>query len=474
MGDRNLKIGVIGAGLAGSEAALVLARHEADVKLFEMRPKVKTAVHRSENFAELVCSNSFKSQKEDSAAGMLKNELRYLDSPVFNIALDSSIAAGGALAVDRELFSRSVTSSIGKNPNIEVIRNEVKGIQDAAEGIDALIVATGPLTGDSLAQSLIDLTGSKELHFYDAAAPIVMAESIDMSKVFFQNRYENDSLDSGGDYLNIALTKEEYDSFIDELVKAKRVIAKDFETKELFQACQPIEEIARRGKDALRHGTMKPVGLIDPKTQRRPWAAIQLRREDEFGQSYNLVGFQTNLTFSEQKRIFSKIPGLGNAEFSRFGVMHRNTFLDAPRCLDRWGRLDAEKIRRGSGDEALLEKIGIPIYIAGQLSGTEGYTEAIRSGNHAAIACLCELRLGRKARVVLPRESAFGALMEYATDEDVGNYQPMHVNFGLMVPLENKIKNKQERYRAYAERAEESMRRYVKDLAQAGIKVPNA
>ena len=364
---------IVGGGLAGSEAALDLANRGIAVRLLEMRPQRQTPVHHTDGLAELVCSNSLKSTKPDSAAGLLKQELTALGSPLMKAAQECAVAAGGALAVDRLLFSRAITAQIEGHPLIELMREEARDVGSLASGTDALVLASGPLTSDALSSSLMGLTGRHALAFYDAAAPVVMADSIDFEKVFRQSRYEEAA--SGGDYLNAPFTKEEYERFVDELLGAERVIAKDFETRELFQACQPIEEIARSGRDAPRFGSLKPVGLTDPRTGRRPWAALQLRAEDACGQSYNLVGFQTNLTFPEQRRVFRMIPGLEQAEFARYGVMHRNTFIDAPRLLDARGRLRTPQ----------AAALGVPVYVAGQLAGTEGYCEAIRSGLHLSL-----------------------------------------------------------------------------------------
>ena len=314
---------------------------------------------------------------------------------------------------------------------------------------DVTILATGPLTSDALAQWLVDKTGSDNLAFFDAAAPVVMADSLDMDVLFRQSRYEQDA---PGDYLNAPFDKESYDAFIAQLVAADRVIKRDFETKDLFQACQPIEEIARKGADAPRFGTCKPVGLTDPATGRRPWAAVQLRAENAQGTAYNLVGFQTNLTFGEQKRVFRMIPGLQNAEFARYGVMHRNTFIQAPRLLDRNLRL------RG---------VDAPVYVAGQLSGTEGYCEAIASGLMCALFVYAQLQ-GMQAPL-LPVETAFGALLDYATDPATQDYQPMHVNFGILKPLDQHIRNKGMRYAAYAERGSRAMEGYVADIRAKGL-----
>ena len=503
MHPNKLKVKVIGAGLAGSEAALVLARAGAQVELVEARPNVQTDVHKSGLCAELVCSNSFKSQKASSAAGMLKSELDVLKSPLYAAALKNQVPAGGALAVDRQLFAQSVTRAIEECPNIKLVCREATCVKAECVGSDALILATGPMTTDALAHSLQQLTDSEHLFFYDAAAPIVMADSLDPEKLFWQSRYEDGGVcantstnaQAAGEYLNAPFTKAEYDAFIEELTHAQKVIAKDFETRELFQACQPIEEIARKGHDAPRFGTLKPVGLTDPHTGRRPWAALQLRAEDANAQCFNLVGFQTNLTFPEQKRVFRMIPGLESAQFARFGVMHKNVFIDAPRLLDETLRLRAEGLRAeglcveglcaeglragaaasSSADAwaACAQDAGAndlpktPIYIAGQLSGTEGYTEAIRSGAHAAISALAHLR--GCSLPAPPAQTAFGALLHYACNPDTKDYQPMHVNFGIMPPLDVHIKQKKLRYEAYAKRGAEAMRAYVENLEAAGL-----
>ena len=441
---------IIGAGLAGSEAALQLAQRGVHVRLFEMRPETETDVHRGGDCAELVCSNSLKSTKPESAAGMLKAELAALGSQLIAAAGRSRVDAGGALAVDRDKFSADVTSMVKENPYIEYCVMCVSDPLDASLGAaDATILATGPLTSDALAQWLVDKTGSDNLAFFDAAAPVVMADSLDMDVLFRQSRYEQDA---PGDYLNAPFDKESYDAFIAELVAADRVIKRDFETRDLFQACQPIEEIARKGADAPRFGTCKPVGLTDPATGRRPWAAVQLRAENAQGTAYNLVGFQTNLTFGEQKRVFRMIPGLQNAEFARYGVMHRNTFIQAPRLLDR---------------DLRLRGIDAPVYVAGQLSGTEGYCEAIASGLMCALFVYAQLQ-GIQAPL-LPVETAFGALLDYATDPATQDYQPMHVNFGILKPLDQHIRNKGMRYAAYAERGSRAMEGYVTDIRAKGL-----
>lgn len=449
------RVRVIGAGLAGSEAALQLAARGIDVELVEMRPERGTAVHKTGACAELVCSNSLKSTKPSSAAGMLKAELAALGSPVFAAAQRHAVPAGGALAVNREEFAQDVTSLIEGSERISLVRREAESLVEESQDVDALILATGPLTSDTLADALACATGRSHLAFYDAAAPIVMADSLDGSRLFRQSRYE----EGAGDYLNAPFSRDEYEAFIDALLGAERVIARDFESRDLFQACQPIEEIARAGRDAPRFGPLKPVGLIDPATGHRPWAALQLRAEDAHGQCYNLVGFQTNLTFPEQRRVFRMIPGLENAEFARYGVMHRNTFIDAPTLLDESLRLAC----------AAAAGCAAPVFVAGQLSGTEGYVEAIRSGLHAAIS-VAALARGVQAPI-LPPETAFGALLAYATNPETVGYQPSHVNFGMMVPLERHIRQKQQRYEAYAKRGNEALADYVCALGAAGLAI---
>ena len=446
-------VAIVGAGLAGSEAALQLADRGVFVRLIEMRPEKGTPVHKGGGLAELVCSNSLKSMKPDSAAGMLKEELSLLGSHVIAAAKNNQVAAGGALAVDRDKFSLEVTEKVLNHPNIELVRREAVDIAKEAESCDALILASGPLTSDALSESLIGLTGEDHMAFYDAAAPVVMADSLDYEKLFRQSRYE----EGEGDYLNAPFTKEEYDEFIEALLNADRVIKKSFESKDLFQACQPIEEIARAGHDAPRFGTLKPVGLTDPRTGRRPWAALQLRAEDAHGSCYNLVGFQTNLTFPEQRRVFSMIPGLENAEFVRYGVMHRNTFINAPRLLDNHGRLLTHQAK----------ELAAPVYVAGQLSGTEGYCEAIRSGLHVALAVYADLE--GLDFPELPEETVYGALLSYATNEATVDYQPMHVNFGILKPLEQKVRNKKDRYAAYAVRGRAKLYEYLEELKSAGL-----
>ena len=448
--NKNVKI--IGGGLAGCECALQLAKRGIAVTLVEMRPQKETPVHKSSNLAELVCSNSLKSTNPCSAAGMLKEELNRLSSFLYAVALETQVAAGGALAVNRDAFAQTITQLVSENSFITLERREANSLALEAKGFDALIVATGPLTSNALAQSLQEATGLSHLAFYDAAAPIVVADSLDMSVLFRQSRYE----EGQGDYLNAPFSKEEYEHFIDELLGAQRVIKKEFETKDLFQACQPVEEIARTGKDAPRFGALKPVGLTDPRTQRRPWAAVQLRAEDAQGSCYNLVGFQTNLTFPEQKRVFRMIPGLEQAEFARYGVMHRNTFVDAPKVLD------SHLLLANS-----VQKFGTPVYLAGQVSGTEGYVEAIRSGLHVALSVTAYLR--GVAIPSMPTSMVFGALLHYATNPETVDYQPSHVNFGMIEPLDTPVRNKKERYAAYAARGNSALEHYCNKLSLLGL-----
>jgi methylenetetrahydrofolate--tRNA-(uracil-5-)-methyltransferase len=430
---------IIGGGLAGSEAAWQLAERGVPVRLFEMRPEHQTSVHKSGDLAELVCSNSLKSLDASSAAGTLKYELATLGSFVLRCALATRVAAGGALAVDREAFARLVTAQLTQHRLIELVRSEFTDLSSLLDADDPVIIATGPLTSPSLESQLVALLGRQSLAFFDAAAPIVERASLDMSKLFFQSRYDK----SGADYLNAALTREEYENLVKELLVAKRVIRRDFEGVDLFQACQPIEEVARTGLDTLRHGALKPVGLKDPTSGRRPWAVIQLRPENREGTAYNLVGFQTNLTFGEQERVFQMIPGLEQAIFSRFGIMHRNTFIDSPQVLDASFALPEHRHLR----------------FAGQITGTEGYAEAIASGLFAALNTYADLQ-GMET-VILPQEMVLGSLFAYATDPSIADYQPMHVNYGIIQPLETSIRHKKERYAAYSARAQAAVRAFV-------------
>lgn len=440
MTDASQRVTVVGAGLAGSEAALQLAARGIPVHLIEMRPQVGTAVHHTGDAAELVCSNSLKSLEATSAAGCLKYELQRMGSFVLAEAFANRVPAGGALAVDRERFSRAVTARIEASPLIEFERQEVTSLDGFLANPSPTIVATGPLTADPLADSIARILGSGHLAFYDAAAPIVEADSLDHSVLFRQSRYGSGQV---GDYLNAPFDRAEYEAFIKELVDADRVITRDFESKELFSACQPVEEIARRDIDALRYGALKPVGLRDPRTGQRPWAVLQLRAENHPATAYNLVGFQTNLRFGEQERVFRMVPGLQNAVFSRHGVMHRNTFIDAPRALDPTFALKEHP----------------QVRFAGQICGTEGYVEAIASGLFAALCAYAQLR-GRPLPH-LPAETLFGSLISYATDPETRHYQPMHVNYGIMKPLPKRVKRKRERYQAYALRARKAVDAFV-------------
>ncbi len=425
---------VVGGGLAGSECALQLARRGVRVRLFEQRPTRPSPAHHGAGLAELVCSNSLKSTKPDTAAGLLKWELERLGSELLRIARECSVPAGGALAVDRELFSRAVTERVAADPLIELVREEVTTIPEGP-----CVIAAGPLCSDALFSAIAGIVGGERMSFFDAAAPIVDAESLDRSLVFEQSRYGEEG---SGDYLNCPMTREEYDAFMGALLGAERVIARDFEQADLFCACQPVEEVARTGHDSLRFGALKPVGLTDPRTGRRPWAAVQLRAENASRTAYNLVGFQTNLTWPEQRRVFRMIPGLGEAEFLRYGVMHRNSFVDAPRALD-----------------ATFAVPGTSVRLAGQITGTEGYVEAIASGLLAALNTAAEL--SGKEPVRLPATGALGALVAYATDPATSDYQPMHVNFGLVPPLADPPRNKAARREALAARARADLDAYL-------------
>lgn len=423
----DMRVTVVGGGLAGCECACQLADRGIPVTLHEMRPQTASPAHHTASLAELVCSNSFKSTRPDSAAGLLKEELSRMGSVLVSCARAAAVPAGGALAVDRARFSRLVEEQVAARPSIEVVRGEVR---DVPEG--PCVIAAGPLCSPALSERLLALVGGDALSFFDAAAPIVDASTLDMDVLFTQSRYGEAG---GGDYLNAPLDRDEYEAFIDALVGAERVVLRDFERRDLFQACQPAEEVARTGRDAIRFGAMKPVGLTDPRTGRRPWAAVQLRAENAERSAYNLVGFQTNLTFAEQRRVFRMIPGLENAEFFRYGVMHRNTFVDSPRVLDATFRVPGTRVR-----------------LAGQITGTEGYTEAIASGLLAALNTVADL--AGADPVALPRTGALGSLVAYATDPATEGYQPMHANFGLVPPLfDGRRRSKRDRYAAYAERA---------------------
>lgn len=422
------KITVIGAGLAGCEAAHKLSSLGFSVRLCEMKPEKRTPAQKSDGFAELVCSNSLKAMRLESAAGLLKEEMRRLGSVTMEAAEKTSVAAGGALAVDRELFSEYITEKIKSDPNIEIVTGEVTELP--SEGI--VIVATGPLTSDALAESLRQKFGGT-LSFFDAVAPIVTTDSVDMDRVFMGARYDRGE----ADYINCPMERDEYDAFYDALVSAERAPLHDFDVADpkVYEGCMPIEVMAGRGRDTLRYGPLRPVGLIDPRTGRRPWANIQLRKENAAGTMYNIVGFQTNLKFGEQKRVFSMIPGLEHAEFVRYGVMHRDTFMDSPRLLSKSLSLKSEP----------------RLFFAGQFTGVEGYTESAATGILAGINA-ARFANGEEP-LVLPPETMLGALVNYITDESVDNFQPMGANMGILPPLEKKIRHKDERYAALAERA---------------------
>ena len=429
------KFTVAGAGLAGTEAAWQIAQAGYSVTLVEMKPQKFSPAHKSEYFAELVCSNSLKASRLESAAGLLKEEMARLGSLTVPVARGCAVAAGGALAVDRDVFSKTITEKINSHPNITV---EHRVFDKIAPGDDEiLIIATGPLTDGALSDEIKRLCGDC-LSFYDAAAPIVTADSVDMSKAFGASRYDRGSDD---DYINCPFNKAEYESFINELVNAESAIVHDFD---VYEGCMPIEKLAKRGLDAPRFGPMKPVGLVDPNTGHRPWACVQLRRENNKGTMFNLVGFQTNLKFGEQKRVFSMIPGLNNADFVRYGVMHRNSFLDSPRLLNKDFSLRSNE----------------NIYFAGQITGVEGYMESASSG------LLAGLNAVRKANgeppLLLGENTMLGALTDYISDPSVKNFQPMGANFGILPPIEPKIRDKKERYAALSKRALDELEKVIK------------
>ncbi len=432
-----MKFKVIGAGLAGVEAAWQIANKGYKVSLYEMKPIKHSEAHKSDLFCELVCSNSLKASRIESAAGLLKEEMARLGSLTVPIARSVSVPAGGALAVDRNLFSQAVTDKIKSHPNIEVVNEVVENLELDDDTIT--IVATGPLTDGKLAESISKITGDY-LSFYDAAAPIVMADSVDMTRAFGASRYERGGDD---DYINCPFNKAEYENFINELVNAEGAVVHDFD---VYEGCMPIEKLAKRGLDAPRFGPMKPVGLVDPNTGHRPWACVQLRRENSKGTMFNLVGFQTNLKFGEQKRVFTMIPGLENAQFVRYGVMHRNSFLNSPTLLN--------------SDFSLRTKPNL--FFAGQITGVEGYMESASSG---IIAGINAVRKAEEKDSFVPNDvTMIGALCDYISDESVKNFQPMGANFGVLPTIEPKIRDKKERYKALATRALESLDNQIKKL----------
>ncbi len=427
-------INVIGAGLAGSEAAYQIAKRGIKVHLYEMRPVRQTPAHHTDKFAELVCSNSLRANTLTNAVGVLKEEMRRLDSVIIRSADECAVPAGGALAVDRHEFASKVTEYVKNHPNVVVHNEEVTEIPEGPT-----IIATGPLTSPELSQKLKDLTGEDYFYFYDAAAPILEKESIDLNKVYLKSRYDKGE----AAYLNCPMTEEEFDRFYEALTTAETVPLKEFEKEIFFEGCMPVEVIANRGKQTLLFGPMKPVGLEDPKTGKIPYAVVQLRQDDSAGTLYNIVGFQTHLKWGPQKEVIQLIPGLENAEIVRYGVMHRNTFINSPKLLEATYRF------KGRND----------LFFAGQMTGVEGYVESAASGLVAGINA-ARFVLGKEL-VVFPAETAIGSMANYITTTSAKHFQPMNANFGLFPRLEEKIKRKQERYEAYANRALESIMNFV-------------
>ena len=417
---------VIGAGLAGSEAAWQLAQRGIRVELYEMKPHKKSPAHHTDTFAELVCSNSLRGDKIENAVGLLKEELRRLGSLIIACADATRVEAGGCLAVDRHGFSVLVTEKIRSHPNITVIDEEVTAVPEGP-----VIIATGPLTSDAMSDAIGAYFGADYLHFFDAAAPLVTTESVDMEKAWWQSRYDRGT----PDYINCAMNKEEYEAFVRELVEAEEAEVHGFEDKNVFEGCMPVEVMARRGFETLRYGPLKPVGLVDPSTGREPYAVVQLRQDNAEKTIFNLVGFQTHLKFGEQKRVFSMIPALANAEFVRYGVMHRNTFLRSPKLLDRY----------------YADRRDPLVAFAGQMTGVEGYVESCASGFLAALAMAAKVQ--GKELPDFPKTTAIGALGLYISDESVENFQPMNINFSIIAPLEQRIRKKAEKNLAIANRS---------------------
>ena len=427
-----MKVTVIGAGLAGSECAWQLAERGVEVTLREMKPEKKTPAHETAYFAELCCSNSLRAAGLENAVGLLKEELRRLGSLIIRCADATAVPAGGALAVDRHGFARMVTESVQSHPNITVVPGEVTEIP-AGE----VVIASGPLTSDALAAKLPQLWGEKDetLHFYDAAAPLVSFESVDMESAYFASRYDKGT----PDYINCPMSEEEYKAFWQELIHAQEAEVHGFEDGQVFEGCMPVEVMARRGEDTLRYGPLKPRGLPDPKTGREPYAVVQLRKDNADGSIYNLVGFQTHLKWPEQRRVFTIIPALHNAQFLRYGVMHRNTYLDSPRLLDRYYRLRGEE----------------RISFAGQITGVEGYVESCASGFLVGVETA--RRLQGKAPIDFPQETAIGALGLYVSNESVGSFQPMNINFGIMPQLGYRVKGKRNKNAELSKRSLEKI-----------------
>ncbi len=452
MVENEKTISVIGAGLAGCEAAYQIAKRGIKVKLYEMKPNNFSPAHHNKNFAEIVCSNSFKSNLLTNACGLLKEELRKMDSLLIKIADETKVPAGQALAVDRELFSEKVTNYIKENDLIEVIEKEVgektEGNKIALKDIideSITIIATGPLTTDELSNEIIKLIGEKELAFYDAAAPIVTKESIDFNIAFYGDRYEEEKKKDETEeewkerlrtleasYVNLPMNKEEYEEFCKEIVNAEKVILHEFEKREIFEGCMPVEVMASRGIDTLRFGPLKPVGFDDPRTGKRPYAVVQLRQDNMSGELYNIVGFQTNLKYGEQKRVFSKIPGLKNADFMKYGVMHKNTYINSPKLLDNTYNLIKNK----------------KVYFAGQITGVEGYVESISSGFLAGINAVNQIEL--KEKNIFSEKTMIGALAKYISTQNE-KFQPMNANFGILPALNEKIRDKKLRYQKLSE-----------------------
>ena len=434
---------IIGGGLAGCEAAYQIAKRGIKVKLYEMKPVKFSPAHTNSNLAEIVCSNSLKSNLLTNACGLLKEELRNLDSLLIKCADETSVPAGQALAVDREKFSELVTKRIKENPNIEIINKEVKQIEKDA----ITIIATGPLTSEGLIEQVLKLTGEEQLYFYDAAAPIILKDSINFDIAFYGDRYSQEKKkeetieewkerqnQETKDYINLPMNKDEYEKFIQELINAEVVELHEFEKREIFEGCMPIEIMAKRGNDTLRFGPLKPVGFDDPRTAKRPYAVVQLRQDNKSGTIFNMVGFQTNLKFGEQKRVFSLIPGLEKAEFVKYGVMHRNTYINSTKLLDKTYQLIKNK----------------NVYFAGQITGVEGYVESISSGLIAGINAV--QNFNKKDKIIFPKETVLGALSQYISTPNK-KFQPMNANFGILPELDEKIKDKKIRYEQMAMRS---------------------
>ena len=433
-----VNVKVIGAGLAGSEAAWQLAQRGIPVTLYEMKPKKMSPAHHCADFAELVCSNSLRGDRLENAVGLLKEELRRLDSLILRCAEATRVEAGGALAVDRYGFSAMVTKEIKNHPLITVVEEEVTEVPEGP-----VIIATGPLTSDAMSEAIHRYFGDAQyLNFFDAAAPLVTVESIDMEHAWYASRYDRGT----ADYINCAMDKEQYEAFVRELITAQEAEVHGFEDKKVFEGCMPVEVMARRGVDTLRYGPLKPVGLKDPKTEQEPYAVVQLRRDNAEGSIYNLVGFQTHLKFPEQKRVFSMIPALANAEFVRYGVMHRNTFLNSPKLLDKF----------------YADRRNPLVAFAGQMTGVEGYVESTASGFLAAVAMAAKIQ--GKEPVDFTRETAMGALGYYISDPSIVNFQPMNVNYGIVAPLGYRVKGKANKNLALANRGLEKLEEIKKEL----------